>query len=179
VRLVLVGPNRRDSRLGDYRKHLEDLAARLGMSERVSFVGAVPLGDVRDFLAAADVVAIPSIEEGGNKVLLEAAAVGSPFVSTRTAGNAELARAWRCGLIVEPRSPAALAAALVEVIARPGEARAMGERGRAFAEEFRAARVAERIVGLCRCAAEGRPLSDALRLPDELIHPKDVAISRS
>jgi glycosyltransferase involved in cell wall biosynthesis len=172
VRLVLVGPNRTDSRLGDYQKHLEGLAEGLGMRERVCFVGAVPLGEVRDFLAAADVVAIPSIEEGGNKVLLEASAVGTPFVSTRTAGNAELARSWHCGRIVEPRAPAELAAALASVLADPEEARAMGERGRAFAEEFRAARVAERIIGLCRCAAEGQPVSEALRLPHELLHPR-------
>jgi teichuronic acid biosynthesis glycosyltransferase TuaC len=168
VRLVLVGPNRVDSRLGDYQRHLEELAESLGVGERVQFIGPVPLGEVRDFLAAADVVAIPSIEEGGNKVLLEAAAVGTPFVSTRTAGNAELARPWDCGLVVEPRAPSALAAAIGRLLRDHAEARAMGERGRVFAEQFRARVVAARMVGLCELAARGEPLTDELRMPAAL-----------
>jgi glycosyltransferase involved in cell wall biosynthesis len=171
VRLLLVGPNRVDSRFGDYRQHLEALAHGAGVADRLSFAGALPLAEIRDILAAADLVAIPSLEEGGNKVLLEATAVGTPFVSTRTAGNAEWARPWNCGVVVEPSSVEGLAAGITGLLANPGRAAVLGTNGLAFAQHFRTAPVAERILALCLVAAEKACLPTELKEPFELLHP--------
>lgn len=175
VRLLLVGPNRIDERLGDYQKYLEGLAGQLGVRERIVFGGALSQEDVRDCLVAADVVAIPSVEEGGNKIVLEAAAVGTPFVATRAAGTPDWAREWGCGLIVEPCAPGELAGALVQALSDPDSAAAMGRSGRRFAELFRPEVVAARLLDLCRCAAESAPLTEDLRLPQAVLRPAGAA----
>jgi glycosyltransferase involved in cell wall biosynthesis len=131
----------------------------------------VPLPEVREYLAAADVLVVPSLEEGGNKVLVEAAAVGTPFVATRTAGNAEWSRAWHCGLIVDPQSPEALAAGLQSLLADPAFAASTGQRGLPFAEQFRTPVVAHRMLSLCSHAVRGGPLAPELREPEGLRRP--------
>lgn len=171
TQVLVAGPNRGDSRLGDYQKHLEGLAASLGVASRVVFAGPLAHERVRDCLAAADAVAIPSVEEGGSKMVMEAAAVGTPFVATSAAGTTDWAEAWRCGVVVEPQDPAALAGALADVLKDPASAAAMGERGRLFAERFRPEAVAERIVALCSCAVSGLPLPPWLLEPLELLNP--------
>jgi glycosyltransferase involved in cell wall biosynthesis len=168
ARLLLVGPSRDDERVGDYRRHLESLARELGVADRVIFAGAVPLEDVRGLLAAADVAVVPSLEEGGNKTMVEGAAVGTPFVATRTAGNADWARDWDAGLVVEPGSPEALARGILAVLEDASRAEAMGANGIRFAAHFRTERVAERMLALCRCAATGSSLTAELREPGEL-----------
>lgn len=175
VRLLLVGPNRSDERLGDYQKHLEGLAGQLGVRARIVFAGALPQEEVRDCLVAADVVAVPSVEEGGNKIVLEAAAVGTPFVATRAAGTPDWAREWECGLIVAPCAPGELAVALVQALSDPDSAAAMGRSGRRFAESFRPEVVAARLIDLCRCATESAPLTDDLRLPQAVLRPAGAA----
>ncbi len=171
ARLLIVGPNRVDSRFGDYRRHLEALAREAGVADRLSFAGSVPLEEIRDILAGADVVAIPSLEEGGNKVLLEAAAVGTPFVATRTAGNAAWAREWNCGVVIEPSAAAELAGGITGLLEEPRRAAVLGENGLRFAEHFRTAPVAERILALCLVAAERKCLPPELKEPVELLHP--------
>jgi glycosyltransferase involved in cell wall biosynthesis len=172
VRLLHVGPNREDPRLGDYKRHLVQIAASLGVERSLVFAGSLTLEDVRDALAAADVAAIPSLEEGGNKTMIEAAAVGTPFVATRTSGNAGWAREWDCGLIVEPASAPALAAAISTLLTDDARATTLGENGLRFAEEFRTERVARRMLALCQVAATHAELPQELREPEDLLHPR-------
>jgi glycosyltransferase involved in cell wall biosynthesis len=172
VRLLHVGPNRIDSRLGDYQRYLEGLGRALDVAGRMTFTGGVPLEQVRDLLAAADVAVVPSLEEGGNKTLIEAAAVGTPFVVTRTSGNAEWAKEWDAGLIVEPRSADALSRAVSMLLGDTVRADAMGANGVRFAAHFATDRVAERMLALCRCAATRKPLPADLREPHDLLHPE-------
>jgi glycosyltransferase involved in cell wall biosynthesis len=156
---------------GNYQKYLEDLADRLGVAGRIVYAGSVPYDQVRDYLAAADVVSVPSVQDSGNKLVMEAAAVATPFVATRTAGNALWAPEWRCGLIVEPRAPEELAQALIRVLSDPAAARRMGENGLKFAQQFSPDKVAERTIWLCECALRQAPLPAELRHFDSLLHP--------
>lgn len=173
--IVHVGPNRNDPKLGDYQAYLERLAQELGIASNLTFAGAVPLEQVRDFLAAADVVAIPSVEEGGNKIVMESAAVATPFVATATAGTPDWAREWGCGLIVPPRAPDQMAAALIELLNHPTRAREMGRAGMRFAEQFRTDIVADRILKISACALAGQALPTDLQQPSGLLHPTTVA----
>jgi glycosyltransferase involved in cell wall biosynthesis len=79
VRLRLVGE-------GPDAAALRELAARLGVAERVEFVGSV---DPRPHLRAADVVVLPSRWEGMSLVLLEAMAVGAAVVATDCGGSGD------------------------------------------------------------------------------------------
>jgi glycosyltransferase involved in cell wall biosynthesis len=100
----------------------------------VEYLGEVD--DVRPFLAAADVVVLPSYyREGMPNALLEAMAMGKPVITTDAPGCRETVREGVTGLLVPPRDVAALAAAMRLMIADPARRRTMGERGRMFAQE--------------------------------------------
>jgi glycosyltransferase involved in cell wall biosynthesis len=89
--------------------------------------------DVRDWLAAADAVAVPSRWEGMPLVLLEAMAVGRSVVAADVPGARE-ALGDRAGAVVAPGDPPALAGALVlRLLDRP-RADAEGSAGRSRAE---------------------------------------------
>lgn len=176
VQLLHLGPNRNDTVLGNYQKHLEELASQIGVGDRVIYAGPVPYDQVRDMLAAADVVAVPSVQDSGNKLVMEAAAVATPFVATRTAGNALWAPEWHCGLIVEPRDPDALATALIRVLCDPAEARRMGLNGLSFAALFSPDKVAERTIWFCESALKGGPLPTGLAQFDSLLHPSPLRV---
>lgn len=85
---------------------------------------------VGDFLAAADVFVLASDTEGVPAAVLEAAWAGLPVVATRVGGVPEAVLDGETGRLVPPGDDEALAAALSELVARPRERRAMGERGR-------------------------------------------------
>lgn len=171
TQVLHLGPNRNDTRLGNYQERLEELASQLGVGDRIIYAGSVPYDQVRDFLAAADVVAVPSVEDSGNKLVMEAGAVGTPFAATRTSGNALWAPEWHCGLIVEPRAPDELARALITLLNDPAAARKMGLNGLKFAQQFSPDKVAERTIRLCECALRQAPLPMDMRQLESLLHP--------
>jgi glycosyltransferase involved in cell wall biosynthesis len=81
IQFLLVGD-------GQQRTELQDLAARLGVSEIIKFVGRQP--DVRRFLAAADVGVLTSHSEGSSNSVLEYMAMGLPSVVSDIAANREV-----------------------------------------------------------------------------------------
>ena len=102
--LVVVG---RDD-AGRYAR----LARRLGVSDRVRFVGAVD--DMRGFYAAADALAHPTWYDPCSRVVLEALGCGLPVVTTRFNGAAEVIEAGRHGVVIDsPRDVKALAGGIV------------------------------------------------------------------
>jgi glycosyltransferase involved in cell wall biosynthesis len=154
--LLLVGPNRIDPQHGDYEKYLTQLAVTLGVSERISFSGAVEHERMRALLAGADVIAVPSVLEGMNKVAVEGAAVGTPSVVTRTAGIADLLRAADAGEIVAENSPDALAEGLARVLSDADAHARYAANGLEFAAQFSSARVGAALNALCeKIAARG------------------------
>jgi len=121
---------------GAERAALEAAAARLGIAERVRFLGR--RGDVPDLLEACDVFVLPSRQEGLGVAALEAMARGRPVVASAVGGLAEIVIPEQTGLLVPPGDAAVLAAALERLLADPGLARRLGAAG--------AARVAERFL---------------------------------
>jgi glycosyltransferase involved in cell wall biosynthesis len=106
---------------GPERDALESQAQRLGISDRVKFLGF--RGDIPDLLASCDVFVLPSLYEGLPLALLEAAAVGKPVVATTVGGVGEIVIHDETGLLVSPADPPALAAALRRLLADPDVAR--------------------------------------------------------
>jgi glycosyltransferase involved in cell wall biosynthesis len=127
VRVVVAGE-------GDLRPSLEEQARRLGAP--VSFTGALDRATVAEALAAADVVAVPSVVDGaGNvdglpNVLLEALAAGRPVVATRVAGIPDVVEHAANGLLVAPRKPDELAAALALLGREPQTRARLGHEAR-------------------------------------------------
>jgi glycogen(starch) synthase len=123
VRLALAG----DGPLAD---DLRALAARLGIAERVRFLGRVDHGEMPGVLAAAAVVAVSSVYEGTSLVTVEAAAAGKPVVTTDVAGASDTVVEGQTGFVRPVGDVAALAAALAAVLSDPRRAAAMGAAAR-------------------------------------------------
>ena len=94
--------------------------------------------DVREHIANADCVVLPSYREGVPRTLMEASAMGRPIVATDVPGCREVVADGITGFLCEAKSAASLADKLQAMMAfTPDERRAMGERGRAkVAAEF-------------------------------------------
>ncbi|MEO0108831.1 MAG: glycosyltransferase family 4 protein, partial [candidate division WOR-3 bacterium] len=97
----------------------------------VIFVGTIPGSERVRYYASCDVFCAPSTgNESFGIVLLEAMATGKPVVASDIDGYREVLTHNVEGLLVPPKSPTALAAALVDLLRHPARARQMGEAGR-------------------------------------------------
>jgi glycosyltransferase involved in cell wall biosynthesis len=111
---------------------LRERAAAAGVGDRVTFVGAVPSSGVPSLLASADVVACAPWYEPFGIVPLEAMAAGRPLVATAVGGIRDSVPGdgpGMAGVLVPPRRPAALAAALRSVLDDPELAARLGRAG--------------------------------------------------
>ncbi|MBO0609009.1 glycosyltransferase [Myceligenerans salitolerans] len=93
-------------------RRLRDLAARAGVAGRVRFLGAVAHEDIPDLIRGVDVVACTPWYEPFGIVPLEAGACGRPVVASAVGGMLDTVAHDRTGILVPPRDPAAVAAAL-------------------------------------------------------------------
>lgn len=103
---------------GDMRADLEAQAARLGVSARVHFLGAMLPAELKWPLSAADVFVLSTRNEGWANVFLEAMACGLPVISTDVGGNAEVVCRPELGTIVPFGDAPALERALDEALSR-------------------------------------------------------------
>jgi glycosyltransferase involved in cell wall biosynthesis len=93
------------------------------LASRVRFLGLVP--DAAELMPALDVLVCPSDVEGTPRAVIEAMLAGVPVVATRVGGVPELVAHGTSGLLVEPRSPGALAAAVMALLADTERARSL------------------------------------------------------
>jgi glycosyltransferase involved in cell wall biosynthesis len=116
---------------GPLRPSLEQQIELLRLKDRARLLGARQ--DIPALLRAADVLCVPSREEGLGLAAVEAMASGLPVVATRVGGLPEVVTDGETGLLVAPGDRAALAAALTGLLSSPAYARRLGEAGRARA----------------------------------------------
>lgn len=119
LQLALVGE-------GPMRSELEGRIAAMP-AVRVRMPGAQSPTDVARWMAAADLVTLPSYSEGHPNVLVEALACGRPVVATPVGGIPEVVDD-ASGLLVPARDPAALAAGLRDALARTWDKAALAAR---------------------------------------------------
>jgi len=145
--LILVGP-------GSDRQPLTDLAASLGIADRVQFVGAVD--DPADYLRAADVFVLPSLAEGMSNSLLEAMSTALPCAVSGIGGNTDLIADGQTGRLVQTASPDAWSQTLLELLEDPCAGRRLGLAARRrIDEEFALNVVVDRYVELYRRMIDG------------------------
>ena len=144
ARLLIAGS-------GDQESTLKARAARLGIDDRVQFLGLVPNEQVAELQAAADLFVLSSALEATPTVALEALASGTPVVSTDSPGGVELAGIFGDDVaVVRRHDPAALAAAIGAFLAAPRRARE-GTLA-TIAERFRLPALTESYLALYRQA---------------------------
>ena len=141
--LILVGD-------GPRRGFLEQEAARLGIQDRVHFVGAME--DVRVPLTLMDVFVFASRwPEAFGLSLIEAMAVGRPVVATRRGAVPEIIEHGRHGWLVPPEDPVALADAISRLLQDPALAAELGRRARQrVREKFHVDRMVDEVEAVYR-----------------------------
>ena len=136
-------------------------AAALGVGDRVHWHGSLPHDRVVAHFAGADLFALAArISADGDRdglpnVLMEAQLLGAACVATRVSATPELIEHEVNGLLVPPRDPAALAAALERAIVDPALRARLAEAGRRmvttrFSFEDGVARIAARLAARSR-----------------------------
>ena len=128
--LLLVGE-------GPYRSHLEKLANKLSLSERITFVGRILYDKLPNYLSAADVFVMPSRSrffglevEGLGIVYLEASACGIPVVAGNSGGAPDAVLEGVTGLCVDGTDVNHIAQAVIEICSDAKRASQMGAAGR-------------------------------------------------
>ena len=131
VQLDIIGgaPDAEIGEPGEVR-HILHTIEDLGLSDHVRLLGTLSTPQVIDELRTSDVLLHPSVSEGLPTVLVEAMACGIPVVATDVGGVTELVTDGVNGLVIPPRDPAAIAAALEALWHDPTLRARMGATGR-------------------------------------------------
>jgi glycosyltransferase involved in cell wall biosynthesis len=117
---------------GPLRQELEAQAREQRVGDRCVFLGERT--DIPELLAAADLVVLPSLFEGLPVSVLEAMAAERPVIATAIGGTDEAITTDVTGLLVPPRDPAALAAAIGRLLSDTALAQRLARAGRARVE---------------------------------------------
>lgn len=127
ARLIMVGR-------GEMKYKLQQLAAELGVAEKIEFIGFVPNEQLPEVMRSFDVIAHPSIypSESFGVVVVEASACGVPVVATMVGGVPEVCIDGKTGILVEPKNSAALAEAVIKLAKDRNLRESMGRAGREF-----------------------------------------------
>jgi glycosyltransferase involved in cell wall biosynthesis len=148
VRIVGNGPE---------REMLDRLHRELSLGDAAVLLGDVSRAALAEEYVNADCFCMPSVQEGFGIVFLEAMAAGLPVVACHAAAIPEVVLDGRTGVLVPPRTPPALAAALVDLLADPERRRALGDEGRRRVAEFTPERVARRFLDAVHSIIERTP----------------------
>jgi colanic acid/amylovoran biosynthesis glycosyltransferase len=133
-RLVIIGD-------GPLRTPLAELADRLGLGDRVRFLGAQPPEKVAEWMRRAALLAAPSLTagdgdaEGLPNVVVEGLASGLPIIGSNHEGIPEAVLDGRSGFLVAEGETEPLARRIGDLLESAALRRKMGHVGRALAEE--------------------------------------------
>lgn len=141
----------------DYGRQLQKRIGDLGLSDRVTLLGAIGSAQVREELAAASVFALVSLEEGSPMGIEEAMAAGIPIVTSNRCGTPYMVRDGKTGYLVDPTSPDDIAARLAQLLSDDELRAAQGMRASQTARErFHPVAVAQRTREVYRRALNTR-----------------------
>ena len=135
---------------------MENLCRKLGVSDRVTFLGELPSGQlVRDQMDRATLFVMPSRTEGLPRAVIEAMTRALPCIGTRVGGIPELLAEED---LVDPDDVPQLAAKINEVGSNPERLTEMSERNLRQAQQYRPETLTKRrneFYGFLRDATEG------------------------
>lgn len=126
IQLTIIGD-------GEQFKLLQDQIRELGLDQHVQLLGTLDSKQVRSHMLSARALVLPSLAETLPCVIMEAFALGRPVVCTRVGACDELVRNGENGWLISNITPAAIAAAIMEVLKTPTDQLSqMGQNGAAL-----------------------------------------------
>jgi glycosyltransferase involved in cell wall biosynthesis len=117
---------------GEEKSRLQALAARLGVAERVRFLGAVDQQSLRSLYGGLDALVLASSREGWANVLLEAMACGTPVIASSVWGTPEVVASPEAGMLMPSLDADGVVAAVQSLFAHLPDRAAT----RNYAEQF-------------------------------------------
>ena len=128
VSLLIVGD-------GKERKKLEKLAQKLGIKDKVRFLGSISPNEIPKYLSQADVFVRPSRSEGLGSAFLEAMALGLPVIGSSAGGIPDFLKDGETGLICEKENSEDLAEKIMRLLEDENLRLKLAENGRKLVEE--------------------------------------------
>jgi colanic acid/amylovoran biosynthesis glycosyltransferase len=146
VKLEIAGEDDGD---GTYRRQLVELIGSLGVTTRVTLLGAVSEQRILTGLLSAHVFCLASLQEPLGVAIMEGMAMSLPVVVTRAGGVPELVDDGVDGILVDVQQPEQIAVAVARLAQDPTLATTLGAAGKQkIAREFHARLSAETLVRL-------------------------------
>jgi len=144
ARFVIVGD-------GPERYNLEELASTLGITQETTFVGGIPHSEIPTYLAAADIIAVPSLVEATSIAMMEAMAMEKPVVASDIPGLREISNYGNIAELVPPRDPFSIAKSVITLLDDDKRRKNLGRNSRAFIVKTKSWElVAKRTINLYR-----------------------------
>jgi glycosyltransferase involved in cell wall biosynthesis len=154
---------------GELAEQMVQEARDLGLKDKVAFMGTLPHDQVISHYRSAHCFVLAcKVAENGDRdgipnVLVEAMASGVPVVSTKTSAIPELIENGETGILVSPEDPAAMAAAIREILVDTAGTRLRCEKARKKVEsEFDSKRCVLKLHALFKQALDGNENSSLL-----------------
>lgn len=129
--LLIIG---KEENVG-YAEDLRHQIRKLGLENRVRFVGHQSQAELAFRMSEAAVLILPSTSEGLGRVIIEAMATATPVIGSDVGGIPELIKDGVNGFLIPPGDEQALAEKLRWVFNNPDQTREMGRSARAFAKQ--------------------------------------------
>ena len=143
---------------GPQRDELQNHAKNMEIEDGLVWHGWVDKNRLREIYRSADCLVNPSLCEGMPNVVLEAMACSLPVIASRVPGNDAVVRHGETGSLFDLDKPDAFRTALREMMADPGRASRMGQKGRAWVlNDFSWRQVAQAYADLFSGPAGGAP----------------------
>ena len=104
---------------GVLMEHYQEITSALGLTKNVEFHGFIDEDKITEYYSRANVFVLPSIssvQEGFGIVALEALACKTPVITTEIVGVSSDLKKENAGIIIPPRDPDALAAAIIKIL---------------------------------------------------------------
>ena len=139
---------------GNARAALSEQVEKLGLSDKVEFLGRIPREKTAPLYQEADVFVLPSLNEGMSNAMLEALATGLPILATDTGGAKEIVAEGQNGCIIRMKSAEDIAKKLEKLIKNPELRKKMSEDSRRRALEMSWEKVAEEYYNLYKSAVK-------------------------
>jgi glycosyltransferase involved in cell wall biosynthesis len=131
---------------GELRESLEKKASELGLKDNIRFLGW--RDDIARIIFVFDVFALPSLNEGMGRVLVEAMACGKPIVASSTGGIPDLVIHGKNGFLVPAKDSKELARYIQFLLEDKGRREKMGVAGKEMAANFSKEIMVDKIAEL-------------------------------
>jgi len=128
AQFVIIGAECFHGGPGRYQQQLEALVAKLGLQERVIFLGN--RSDVNQILPLTEICVLTSLSEGFSNTIVEYMTAGRPVIATNVGGNGEAVVDNETGFLVPVKSPERLAELIVKLLGDKTLATRLGKAGR-------------------------------------------------